>query len=135
MQLFDMRAEKSYMTVVGSFRLHDNRRSSGDWPSPGARSQTMEQIPFATSDDRFAENPEPRCACVLLLDVSGSMAGTPIMELNAGLTAYKDELAADSLASKRVEVAIVTFGGSVQTVCDFTTADAFHPPVLTTGGD
>src|SRR5437773_1785881 len=30
-----------------------------------------EQLPFGTND--FAENPEPRCPCVLLLDTSGSM--------------------------------------------------------------
>ena len=42
-----------------------------------------EQITFATSD--FASNPEPRCPCILLLDVSGSMNGRPINELNAGL--------------------------------------------------
>jgi uncharacterized protein YegL len=93
----------------------------------------VEQIPFGTND--FAENPEPRVACILLLDVSGSMAGAPIAELNEGLTAYKDELAADSLASKRVEVAVVTFGGVVQTVCDFTTAEGFHPPTLTATGN
>ena len=39
-----------------------------------------EQITFATSD--FASNPEPRCPCILLLDVSGSMNGRPINELN-----------------------------------------------------
>jgi uncharacterized protein with von Willebrand factor type A (vWA) domain len=26
----------------------------------------------------FAENPEPRCPCVLLLDTSSSMRGAPI---------------------------------------------------------
>src|SRR3954453_14283218 len=93
----------------------------------------IEQIPFGTNS--FAENPEPRLPCILLLDVSGSMMGNPISELNAGLVAYKDALAADSLASKRVEVAIITFGGQVQTACDFTTADAFHPPTLSAGGD
>lgn len=93
----------------------------------------MEQIPFGTND--FAENPEPRVPCVLLLDVSGSMGGQPIRELNEGLTVYKDELAADALASKRVEVAVVTFGGIVQTACDFTTADAFFPPNLMATGD
>jgi uncharacterized protein YegL len=70
-----------------------------------------EQIPFGTDD--FAENPEPRCPSVLILDVSGSMGGAPIAELNAGLQVYRDELAADSLAAKRVEVAVLTFGGSV----------------------
>ncbi len=92
-----------------------------------------DQIPFGTND--FAENPEPRVPCVLLLDVSGSMGGNPISELNAGLVIYKDELIADGLASKRVEVAVVTFGGQVQTVCDFTTAAQFCPPTLTVSGD
>jgi len=50
-----------------------------------------EQIPFGADD--FAENPEPRCPCVLLLDVSGSMNGKPISELNAGLTTFKPFLA------------------------------------------
>ncbi len=93
----------------------------------------MEQIPFGTND--FAENPEPRVPSLLLLDVSGSMAGKPIELLNEGVKLYKDDLAADALASKRVEVAIITFGGVVETVCDFTTAEGFHPPVLTTHGD
>lgn len=67
-----------------------------------------EQISFGTAE--FADNPEPRCPCLLLLDVSGSMGGQPIAELDAGLTTFKDELAADTLAMKRVEVGIVTFG-------------------------
>jgi uncharacterized protein YegL len=93
----------------------------------------IEQTPFGTNS--FPENPEPRVACVLLLDTSGSMNGAPINELNSGLVTYKDALAADSLAAKRAEVAIVTFGGQVQTVCDFTTAEGFHPPKLVAGGD
>ena len=90
------------------------------------------QVPFGTED--FAENPEPRCPCVLLLDISGSMAGAPIAELNAGLVAFKDELLADSLASKRVEVAIVGFG-PVQVVNDFQTVESFYPPTLSASGD
>lgn len=93
----------------------------------------IEQMPFGTNN--FAENPEPRVPCVLLLDVSGSMGGKPIAELNEGLAVYKDELLADTLASKRVEVAIVTFGGTVQTACDFTTAQSFFPPTLVATGD
>jgi uncharacterized protein YegL len=92
-----------------------------------------EQILFGTND--FAVNPEPRLPCVLLLDVSGSMRGSPIAELNSGLVAYRDALVSDALAAKRVEVAIVTFGGQVQTVCDFTTVEGFHPPTLVAGGD
>ena len=92
----------------------------------------MEQIPFGTDD--FAENPEHRLPCTLILDVSSSMTGKPIAELNDGLIAYKDELSADSLAAKRVEVSVITFGSEVNTVCDFSTAQNFFPPTLTANG-
>lgn len=91
-----------------------------------------EQISFETSS--FADNPEPRCPCVLLLDVSGSMSGRPLDELNAGLTVFKDELSADALAMKRVEVGIVTFG-PVKVETPFTSAMTFYPPNLQSQGD
>lgn len=91
-----------------------------------------EQISFETND--FASNPEPRCPCVLLLDVSGSMGGQPIAELNAGLSTFHDELAADSLAMKRVEVAIVTFGPT-KVEMPFIGASQFYPPTLVAQGD
>ena len=82
----------------------------------------------------FAENPEPRCPCVLLLDTSGSMQGAPIQALNEGLRAFKEDLMKDSLASRRVEVAIITFNSEVEVVQDFITADRFQPPTLRAGG-
>lgn len=62
----------------------------------------------------FAENPEPRCPVVLLLDTSGSMQGTALQELNEGLRAFAVALKADRLASLRVEVAVIAFGGKVR---------------------
>jgi uncharacterized protein YegL len=62
----------------------------------------------------FAENPEPRCPVVLVLDTSGSMQGKPIEELNEGLRAFAAALKGDRLASLRVEVAVVSFGGKVR---------------------
>lgn len=102
-----------------------------------ARSDLMsEQTEYAGFEaSEFAENPEPRVPCVLLLDVSGSMGGRPIDELNEGLATLKDTLSADSLASKRAEIAIVTFGGTVDVVQDFVTAENFHPPVLSARGN
>lgn len=82
----------------------------------------------------FAENPEPRCPCVLLLDTSASMNGGAINALNEGLRTFKDELNRDNLAKKRVEVAIITFNFDVQVVQDFVTADQFEPPILTAQG-
>lgn len=92
----------------------------------------MDQITFETND--FANNPEPRCPCVLLLDVSQSMRGQALDELNAGLATFKDELAADALAMKRVEVAIVTFGPTLVET-PFTGASTFYPPTLEAQGD
>lgn len=93
-----------------------------------------QQISFGISDAEFADNPEPRCPCVLLLDVSGSMNGQPIDELNAGLQSFRDELSADTLAMKRVEVALVTFG-PVRVEASFQSASSFYPPVLSAQGD
>lgn len=82
----------------------------------------------------FADNPEPRCPCILLLDTSGSMAGNAITQLNAGLAAFQESLMQDKLASLRVEVAIVSFGGQAVMVQDFITADQFVPATLSAGG-
>ncbi len=91
-----------------------------------------EQTPFDGIE--FAENAEPRCPCLLLLDSSGSMKGEAIEELNGGLRTFRDALIADPLAAKRVEAGVITFGETVDVVAEFTTIDGFHPQRLTAGG-
>ncbi|MDA1315961.1 MAG: VWA domain-containing protein [Acidobacteria bacterium] len=92
----------------------------------------LDQVPFGAAE--FADNPEPRCPCILLLDTSASMSGAKIAALNNGLQAFAEELRSDAMAAKRVEVAIVTFG-PVQTVQHFVTADAVEAPSLVASGD
>lgn len=92
----------------------------------------FEQQPFSGAE--FVDNPEPRCPCLLLLDTSGSMSGSKLRELNAGLKTFEDELKADSLSSKRVEIALVTFG-PVAIQGDFTAATQFYAPELEATGD
>jgi uncharacterized protein YegL len=89
---------------------------------------------FETSAE-FADNPEPRCPCVLILDTSQSMAGEPIAALQRGLCVFRDELLAVPLARKRVEVAVITFGDEVRIVQDFVTVDRFGPPLLQAEGE
>ena len=91
-------------------------------------------MPIGVPEAEFVSNPEPRCPCVLLLDTSGSMEGEPINELNNGLLELKKQLDADNLARQRVEIAIVSFGGTPTVVTDFVTVDAFNPPTLGFGG-
>lgn len=87
----------------------------------------------------FAENPEQRCPCILLLDVSGSMSrdhngSRAIDQLSEGLHILKNAIAADSVANKRVEVAVVTFGERVTILQDLVPVEFFIPPELDAGG-
>ena len=100
-------------------------------PKERRRLVTTELIPDEVG---FPDNPEPRCPCVLLVDVSTSMYGDPINELNEGLVLFKEELNKDQLASLRVEVAVITFGSTAEVVQDFVTADRFEPPTLVANG-
>lgn len=94
-------------------------------------SDSFEQIAF--SGQEFIDNPEQRCPCLLLLDTSSSMQGRPITDLNEGLKTLQIELNADTLASRRVEIAIITFG-PVQVETEFVSASHFQPPELTASG-
>lgn len=82
----------------------------------------------------FAINPEPRCPVILLLDVSASMAGSPIKELNEGIRLFKQNIQSDEIADLRVEVSVVTFGSRPEVIHDFSTMDSFVPPTLEAKG-
>jgi uncharacterized protein YegL len=107
-------------------------------PGPDPHSQTADEPDWGAqlyeAGLEFADNPEPRCPCVLLLDTSRSMSGEPIAALNQGLEVFRQAVCGDSLARRRVEVAIVTFGGTVEVRQPFITVDLFTPPVLEATG-
>ena len=79
-------------------------------------------------------NPDPRCACVLVLDTSASMSGTPIAQLNQGMVAFSHALKQDKFARMQVEIAVVTFG-PVRLAQDFVSVNYFEPEQYVTTGE
>jgi uncharacterized protein YegL len=87
-------------------------------------------------DVALVDNTEQRTPLVLLLDCSGSMGGEPINQLNQGLRVLEEELKGDAIASKRVRILLVQFGGqdSVEAVGDWRDAMDFSAPTLAAMG-
>lgn len=83
---------------------------------------------------RVAAPGEAHLACVLLLDTSGSMSGSPIDSLNKAINDFKEKTSLDELARKRVDIAIIAFDDHARLVQDFTPISQMEPVTLTTGG-
>ena len=74
---------------------------------------------FLRNED-LLNNPAARVPVCLCLDVSGSMQGEPIKELNEGVKLFYDAIKQDETAMYSAEICIVTFGGEgAKKVCDF----------------
>ena len=100
----------------------------------------MEEIKMENNQllriEDLVNNPTPRVPVCLCLDVSGSMDGAPIDELNRGVREFYESIKADETAYYATEIAIVTFGGTGPCcVCDFASMELQpNPPVLTASG-
>lgn len=95
---------------------------------------------FSGSID-LAENPDPRCSVVLVLDASSSMdqvlegqTETSLAALNSGLDVLVSELNKDPLAKRRVELSVVSFGSEVTPATAFATVDKIVLPTLVPSG-
>lgn len=81
------------------------------------------------------ENPTHRVPIALCLDVSGSMEGEPIQELNQGVRLFLESLQEDPIARFSAEVAIVTFSDSAVLHLDFQSLERIkEAPVLSAFG-
>jgi uncharacterized protein YegL len=79
------------------------------------------------------ENPTNRVAVALCLDVSDSMSGERIAELNQGVRQFFDAIRADPIAQASAEVAIVAFADRAAVCLDFQGVDRVGvPPELQT---
>jgi uncharacterized protein YegL len=80
-------------------------------------------------------NPQhPHCATVLVLDTSGSMAGDKIRQLNDAIRFFQEDVASDDLARKRVELALLAFGGDVRLELGFSSVEEMVAPTLKADG-
>lgn len=77
---------------------------------------------------------EAHMACVLLLDTSSSMCGSPIDSLNRAINDFKEQTSMDELAQKRVDIAIIEFNDTARVVQEFTPLSMMQPVTLTAGG-
>lgn len=85
--------------------------------------------------DKINSFGEPHLACALLLDTSGSMRqGRAIDSLNEGIRRFKANLMSDSIAQKRVDVAIITFNSNVEVISDFVPVSQMPTPELQADG-
>lgn len=90
---------------------------------------------FILRQQELVENPTARIPICLVLDVSGSMAGPPIDELQAGVDLFFKAIREDDVAQYAAEIAIVTFGGGVQKKLDFLAVGRQQVPDLYADGD
>lgn len=80
------------------------------------------------------ENSSARLPCCVVADTSGSMSGTPINQLNAGLKQLGDFVREDALAARSAEICVVSAGEPLVVAVPFTPAAHFHPPMLQADG-
>ena len=75
------------------------------------------------NNDDLKNNPTARLAICLCLDSSGSMRGEKLNELNRGIKEFYSAIRNDIVALYSAEICIITFGGDVKALNEFTTLD------------
>ncbi|MDH0733204.1 VWA domain-containing protein [Pseudomonas sichuanensis] len=89
---------------------------------------------YILSQEDLVDNPTARVPICLVLDVSGSMAGDPIRELQAGVQMFYDAIRADEVAQYAAEISIVTFGSEAKRTVDFMSIERQDVPALVADG-
>jgi uncharacterized protein YegL len=75
-----------------------------------------------------------RLPVYLLLDVSGSMSGEPIVSVENGLKMLQTALRRDPQAMETAFISVITFESNVKQILPLTEVAAFVPPALRAGG-
>jgi uncharacterized protein YegL len=75
-----------------------------------------------------------RLPIYFLIDVSESMVGEPIEQVQAGMGAIVKELRTDPYSLETVYISIIAFAGKAQKLSPLTELYSFHPPKFPVGG-
>jgi uncharacterized protein YegL len=94
----------------------------------------MEQNLMVLRQEDLVTNPTTRLPVCLCLDVSGSMSGDPIIELQKGVEYFFDAIKSDEIARFSVELSIVTFGTRANLILDFANINRQSIPLLSIEG-
>jgi uncharacterized protein YegL len=89
---------------------------------------------FLIRQEELVENPTARVPICLVLDVSGSMSGEPIQELQSGVQMFFDAIRVDDVAQYAAEICVVTFGSTAQRAVDFMSIERQEVPGLVADG-
>ena len=89
---------------------------------------------FVLRQEDLVENPTARVPICLVLDVSSSMGGAPINELNEGVKLFFDAIRADEVAQYAAEICVVTFGDTATKKMDFMSIERQEVPTLFASG-
>ena len=93
-------------------------------PGQQNSSATLNTV-FPPNSFEFEQNQEERCAIMLCLDCSGSMAGTPIKELGEAVEQFGKDLREDPSVAVKVDVGVILFSEVVNWF-DFTNSTSFN---------
>lgn len=89
---------------------------------------------YLLRQEELIENPTARIPICLVLDVSYSMSGEPIKELQKGVEMFFDAIMNDEIAQYSAEISIVTFGGRAEKKLDFFSIQRQEVPHLSVSG-
>lgn len=89
---------------------------------------------YLLSQEDLVDNPTARVPICLVLDVSGSMAGEPIRELQAGVKMFYEAVLEDEVAQYAAEISIVTFGSEAKRTVEFMAIGRQDVPALVADG-
>lgn len=92
------------------------------------------QEEYVLRQEDLVENPTARVPICLVLDISGSMSGEPIRELQEGVQMFFNAIRQDEVAQYAAEICIVTFGDTARKALDFMSIERQDVPTLVASG-